>query len=126
MNLYAGILGELVIVEFFVFLIWLKVLLEVIKDKNGGLPIKRLLLTSLGLLLNAVAIMGIMAYRIYELVIGNWPFVWGIVVFYAVLTASNVLFIVAATLGKNPRLLQWFLLLSFLWVVFVTYMTYFY
>jgi hypothetical protein len=125
MNIYAGTLGQLVIVEVFVFFIWVRVLLDAVKAKDNTLAAKRLLLTSIGLVFNAAAITGIMVMRIWELVTNNWPFVWGIVAFYILLAAGNILFIVSACLGRNTKLLQAFLVATFIWTAYVVYATYF-
>ena len=125
MNIYAGTLGQLVIVEVFVFFIWFRVLIDALSSKDNSLTAKRLLLTSIGLVFNAAAITGIMIMRIYELLTNNWPFVWGIVAFYILLCAGNILFIVSACLGRNTKLLQAFLAVTGIWTAYVVYATYF-
>lgn len=123
MNLIVGTIGQLVIVELFVFYIWLKVLLDTTKARDNSLAGRKLLLTSLGLVLNALALTGIMAYRLFELVTGNWPFVLGIVVFYVVLVIGNILFILSASIGGNQRMLKAFLVTTGLWLAYVVYAT---
>lgn len=125
MNVYTGTLGQLVIVEFFVLLIWLKVLFDVIRVNDNSVIGRRLLLTSLGLVLNAGAIIGIMSFRIYELIQDKWPFIWGIVAFYMMLACGNILFIVSATLGNNTRYLKAFVITTLAWSGFVFYLSYF-
>ena len=125
MDIYAGTLGQLVIVEVFVFFIWFRVLIDAVKAKDNTIAAKRLLLTSIGLVFNAAAITGIMIMRIWELMTNNWPFVWGIVAFYILLAAGNILFIVSACLGRNTKLLQMFLAVTALWTGYVLYAAYF-
>ncbi len=125
MNIYAGTLGQLVIVEGFVLYIWFKVLLETMRERDVKTPTLRtsynkLLLTSIGLVLNAAAITGIIGFRIYELLSGNWPFVWGITAFYVTLALGNVMFILSASIGSNMRLIKVFAVVTVLWTLFIT------
>lgn len=123
MSLYAGTLGQLVIVEVFVFWIWLKVFLETVKrgDNVTILAHRKLLLTSLGLVFNAIAIIGIMGVRIKQLVDESWPFVWSLVAFYVILAIGNFLFIVSASIGSNLKLLKWFIAATMAWTAIVVY-----
>ena len=125
MDIYSGTLGQLVIVEVFVFFIWFRVLLDAVKSKGADIPHKRLLLTSLGLVLNAASITGIMTVRIYQLINLHNSFSWSIIIFYAVLATGNILFIVAACIGRSARLLKAFVLVTVLWTAFVLWSAYF-
>ncbi len=69
--------------------------------------------------------MGIMSFRIYELIQDRWPFVWGVVSFYMILAAGNIMFIVAATLGRSTRFLKAFVVTIVLWSLYVLYASYF-
>lgn len=123
MNLYSGTLGQLVIVEAFVFYIWLKVLLDAVKQRDGSLAHKKLLLTSLGLVMNAAAIAGIMAVRIDQLLTNSWPFVWALVPFYVMLAVANFLLIVAASVGSNTRLLKLFFATTAVWTAYILFVS---
>lgn len=122
MSVYAATLGELIIIEGFVFWLWLQVLAKSIIARDGTAEAKKVLLTSIGLVLNALAIFGIISWRVYELVTGYWPFVWGVVAFYVMLAIGNVMFILSASLGGNLRLLKCFLLATGVWVCFCAFM----
>ena len=121
MNFYIGTLGQLVIVELFVFWIWLKVLFETVKTRDtiSSLAHRKLLLTSLGLVLNAIAIGGIMGVRLQQLAIGFQPFTWAIVTFYVMLGLGNFMFIVSASIGSNLKLLKAFIVVTALWTIFI-------
>lgn len=125
MNIYAGTLGQLIIVELFVFFIWLRVLFDAVKAKENSVAQKRLLLTSLGLVFNAAAITGIMAIRVMQLIEDEWPFIWGIIAFYVLLAAGNILFIISACLGRNTGLLKAFVVVTVLWTIYVLWASYF-
>lgn len=125
MNIYIGILGELILVEVFVFAIWLGVLFDAVANKDASIAARRLLLTSLGLVFNAFAITGIMVIRAYQLSVGATNFIWPITALYTLLTAGNILFIITAALGRNPKFIQIFVLLTLLWVGVVFYLSYF-
>lgn len=116
-----GTLGELILVEIFVFYIWLKVLIDAVKNREPGIVHKRLLMTSLGLVLNAVAIGGIIMIRVQQLVSGDWPFIWEVVVFYVILALANFMFILSAALGTNAKILKIFIGTTVIWtaVVFI-------
>lgn len=125
LDLYSGTMGQLVIVQFFVFWIWFKVMLEAIRTNDNSIINKRLVLTSIGLVLNSTAITGVMVFRIHELITGFWPFVWGVTVFYILMAAGGMCLIVAASLGTNARLLKAFVLVSVVWTIIVLYSSYF-
>ena len=116
LDAYSGSLVTLVIVCAFVIAIWLRVLLDVVRSHDTTILGRRLLLTSLGLVLNAVAILGIMAYRIWELIQDRWPFVWGVVAFYVLLAIGNIMFILSASLGTKATLLKWFVITLAIWL----------
>src|ERR1044071_4161174 len=98
MTFYAGVLGELFVVFFFVFVIWLKVLFEAINSRDNTLAGRKLLLTASGLVINAFAIAGIMATRAYELLSGKWPYVPYVSGFFTMLGIAGFLWIISATL----------------------------
>lgn len=125
MNIYVGTLGELVIVEIFVFIIWLRVLIDASTAEAATISSKRLLLTSVGLVFNAFAITGIMVIRAFQLKAGLTPFIWPITVLYSVLAVGNILFIVAASLGQSPRLIKAFVVITVLWSIYVMFASYF-
>jgi len=115
MGLFAGTMGQLIIVELFVLIIWIKVFTVSVKSRNPSLSYRRLLLTSIGLVLNAISITAIISFRLYEYVQGLVPFIWGLTVFYAVLALGNFMFIVSASLGTDGKMLKWFLVASAVW-----------
>lgn len=119
MNFYIGTLGQVIIVELFVLAIWLKLLFENIRDRTNTLLHRRLLLTSLGLVINAIAVVGIMSFRTYELILGHWPYVPMVAIFFVLLGAGNFLFIVAACLGRGTNLIKGFVIVTLLWTVYV-------
>jgi len=118
MNFFVATLGEVVIVQVCVLAIWLRVLFGVTKVTNIDIEYKRLVLTSLGLVLNAAAIGGIILSRAYQFTTGNWPFVAGLSVLYGILSASGFLFIVAASLNGKLGILKMFFVLTFTWTAF--------
>jgi hypothetical protein len=124
MNFFIVTLGELIIIEASVLFIWLRVLFDVVRTKNSDLDHKRMLMTSIGLALNSLAIGGIMVYRVAEYLVGFWPFVPDIVSFYVMLGIGNVMFIIAAGIGGSTRALKSFLALSALWIIFCLVYTY--
>jgi hypothetical protein len=128
MNLYVGTLGELIIVEAFVFTIWVRVLLDAIAIKNASVSARKLLLTSYGLVFNAFAIGGIMLVRAIQLSISGSPnntFIWPITVLYAILAVGNILFIISAAIGQKPQIIKMFILLSLTWCGICVYLSYF-
>jgi hypothetical protein len=124
-NFYAGTLGELVIAELCVLWIWFKVMIDALKSNDGTIINRRLVLISIGLVLNSVAITGVMAFRIHELITGNWPFVWGVVAFYLLMAAAALCLLVAASIGTSARLLKVFVLLTVLWTGYLILSPYF-
>lgn len=124
MSFYAGVLGEILIVELFVLIIWLKVLFETVAARDNSLAGRKLLLTSSGLVINAFAVVGVMLTRAYELRVGHWPYVPYVSAFFALLGIAGFLWIISASLGNSTRLLKGFLLVSGLWVVYCSYATY--
>ena len=118
MNIFVATVGELVIVELCVLWIWLKVLLDSLKSGSAALDHRRLLLTSIGLVFNSVAITGIMAFRLVEYLAKFWPFVPGIVACYILLATGNIMFIISAAIGSpNARTLKVFILVTTLWTL---------
>lgn len=125
MGIYAGTLGELIIVELFVFFIWLRVLVAAVRSKEDTVAQRRFLLTSLGLVFNAAAIAGIMTVRVYQLLVLGNPFSFAILLFYGVLAVGNILFIVAACIGRSATLLKAFVVVTILWTAYVCFASYF-
>jgi hypothetical protein len=121
MSFYAAVLGEIFIVFVFVFIIWLKVLVEAIGAKDNTLSGRKLLITSSGLVINAFAVAGIMVTRAYELRIGAWPYVPYVSAFFVMLGIAGFLWIISASLGNSTRLLKAFLVVSGLWVSYCAY-----
>ena len=119
MNFFAATLGQLIIVEIFVLTIWLKVFFATVKQKEDTVEYRRLLMTSLGLVLNAISISGMIAFRLYEYAVGLWPFVPGVVIFYVIMSIGNFMFIVSAVIGTDSKMLKIFLSVSVLWYIFV-------
>lgn len=117
MNIYTGTIGQLIIVELFVLWIWFKVLIDAVKARDSSLNAKRLLMTSLGLVLNAVAIGGLMVVRLYQYYYTGMPYISGVIVFYVILAVSNFLFILSASIGKTPKLFYWFVATTVLWTL---------
>lgn len=124
MNLYVGTIGELVIIELFVVWIWFQVLLETMRDRNvfdrpSLTTYNKLFLTSLGLVLNAVAITGIMAIRFLELLDKPIPFLSLILICYIVLAFGNFMFILSSAIRSNMRLLKVFAAVTVIWTAIV-------
>lgn len=126
MDFLIATIGELVIVELCVLWIWLKVLIDAIRnrdvapmDRKNVVAHRRLLLTSLGLVFNATAITGIMAFRMAEYLSDFWPFVPGIVVCYILLAIGNIMFIISAALATpHTGVLKTFIMTTLLWTLF--------
>ncbi len=124
MNFYAGTLGQLLIVELFVLWIWFRVLLETMNERDVTTrelktSYRKLLLTAGGLVLNALAIAGVMMFRISEFLNSNWPFATGVVPFYALLVIGNFMFMLSACLGNNTNLLKIFAVVTAIWTTFI-------
>lgn len=124
MNFFLALLGELVIVEICVLAIWLTVLFDAIKYRDATVAHKRLLMTSIGLVLNAVGVGGIIIFRAIEFAKGNWPFVPGLAALYAVVATGGLMFIIAASIGTTGRVLKAFIVSSILWAMFCLLMYY--
>lgn len=124
MNFYAGTLVELVIVELFVLWIWVQVLIDTVREKTIATRqlqtnYRKLLLTSIGLVCNAIAIVGIISLRIHELLTGNWPFVMAVAAFYIMLAFGSFLLILSAAIGTSMRLIKIFFIVSAIWTFIV-------
>jgi len=125
MSFYVGTVGELVIIEAFVFLIWLKVLFSAVSVKDGALAHKKLLLTSIGLVLSSAAVFGIMGVRIYELEHPLTGPLWAVSIFYVLLGSGNFILLVSASLGTNSKIIRAFLAVTVLWTLWVCYRLFF-
>lgn len=118
MNFFIATVGELVIVELCVLWIWLKVLVDAVRNNGVTIAHRKLLLTSMGLVLNAVAITGLMAFRLVEYLTNHLPMITGIIICYTILVLGNILFIVSAAIGSdNMRTLKTFILLTIVWTI---------
>lgn len=122
MSFYLATVGELAIIEAFVFFIWYKVMLSAVEGNDGTLSQKKLLMTSVGLVLSSLAVFGIMGLRLYELQYGLTT-LWPISVLYVMLATGNFILMISAALGKRTNLLKWFLLFTFVWTAFVLFVS---
>lgn len=122
MSFYAATVGELLIICTFGFVLWLKALIAafVAKDQVSNTA-RKVKITSLGIVLVCLSVGGIMAYRVYELATGFWPFVWGIIPFYMLLGAGNICFIISATIGGDKRLFKWFVGATVVWTAYCVF-----
>lgn len=118
MTFYAATLVELLIIELFVLVIWFRVLLEALASNDGSLSGKKVVLTSIGLVLSSVAVGGIMTFRIYELTALRNPFVSIITIFYVTLAISGFLFMLSAAIGTNTKLIRMFASVSVIWTAY--------
>lgn len=126
MTLFIATVGELVIVQLCVLWIWLKVLIDAVKYKQDTVSNQRLLFTSIGLVLNAISIIGLMGFRMVEYITGYWPFVPAIVSCYALLALGNIMFIISAAIGSpNARTLKMFIFLTIIWTILCIWSYYF-
>jgi hypothetical protein len=123
MNFYAGVLGEIFIVEFFVFIIWLRVLVDAISAKDKTVAGRKFLLTSIGLLINAFAVGALMIFRAYELQTGQWPYVPYVSAFFVMLGIAGFLWILAASIAGSTKLLKAFLICSAMWVAYCLFVS---
>lgn len=123
MTFYAATLVEVLIIELFVFGIWFKVLLDSIAVKEASVSSKKLILTSVGLVISSLAVSGIVAFRIYE-ALDHEPNLWAITSFYVLIAASGFMFLVSACIGRNNKLIKLFLLISLIWTVIAAYLGY--
>lgn len=124
MNFYAATLGELLIVEAFVFYIWLKVLLSAVSVKDNTVTGKKLLLTSVGLVVTSIAIFGIMAARSAEYFF-QARVMTAVTAFYAALAIGGFLFMVSAAIEHSFKQIKLFFLATGLWTAFYLYMAWF-
>ncbi len=125
MNVYAGTLGQLVIVELFVLWIWFQVLLDTMRDKSvtdrqTRTSYNKLFLTSLGLVLNSIAISGIMVVRAIELVAAQ-TYILPIVAFYVLLAVAAFLLILSASIGTSTRLVKVFVAVTVIWTAYIAF-----
>lgn len=125
MTFYSATLGELLIIEIFVFFIWAQVLLDAVKSNDHSLRAKKLLLTSLALVLSSIAVAGIMSFRLYELTVYFEPYIWAIVGLYVMLAVSGFLLMVSASIGQSTKTLKLFFVVSGLWTAYCFAATYF-
>ena len=121
MSFLVGTLGELLIIQAFVLFIWLRVLFETIKykDEENKKEFRRVLLTSIGLVFNAVSVIGLIGFRLHEYIEGNWPFVAGLSAFYGVQAAGGILFIITASFDNKLTTLRLFTLATAIWTFIV-------
>lgn len=124
--LYIGTLGELIIIELFVLWIWIRVLLDTIRDKKvvsvtTQTSYNKLFITSMGLVCNALAIAGIMVIRYLEMSVPNMPTLGALVVFYVLLAIGNFMFILSAAIGSNMKLVKVFIVITICWTAMLGY-----
>ena len=114
MSFHAATIGQLLIVEAFVFFIWLRVLVWAIKNEPPNPKYHKLLATSSGLVLTSLAIVALMVIRAIELFKGvtndN-----AIVAAYCILAFGNFLFIVSAAIDNSWKQVRLFLLATAIW-----------
>lgn len=114
MNFYAATLGELLIVEAFVFYIWLRVLGAAIQAKDFTGAGRKLFLTSLGLIVTSVAIFGIIGSRAFELYFHTSAII-AVTAFYTALIVGSFLFILAAAIENSYRIVILFFMATAAW-----------
>lgn len=122
--MYAATLGELLIVEAFVFCIWLRVLILAIQSKDGTATGKKLLLTSIGLVVTSLAIFGIISSRAYEYFY-RVPALAAVTACYVALTIGSFLFLLAAAIENSYKIIILFFMASAAWVSWLVYWTWF-
>lgn len=114
MSFYVATLGELLIVEAFVFFIWLKVFFNVASVKPDSLESRKILITSIGLLLTSLAVFGIIVSRVLELVYEH-VYIIAITSFYVTLSIGNFMFMIAAAIENSFSQIKLFILITILW-----------
>lgn len=117
MTFYAATLGQLIIVELFVFFIWLRVLFWTIRDERESPRYLKLLTTSIGLVVSSLAVFGIITTRAAEL-IKQTEYMPSIMIFFIMLAIGNFMFLVSASIGNGWRQVQIFLAVSGVWTAF--------
>lgn len=118
MTFYVSTIGQLLIIEAFVFFIWCKVMFDSMKSGDGSLGHKKVLLTSIGLVISSAAVFGIMAVRLYETEHDGVHVLWAVTLFYVMLAIGNFLLLISAALGTKSRIVYAFLTVSILWVLY--------
>ena len=114
MSFHAATIGQLLIVEAFVLIIWLKVFVYTIKNQPPNPQYAKLLTTSSGLVISSLAIFFLMVIRAYELYY-QIEYKKLILACYAVLAFGSFLFIVSASIGNSWKQVKLFVLVSFAW-----------
>lgn len=114
MNFYAATLGQLIITEAFVFFIWLRVLIAALKSRDNSVYGRKLLLTSIGLVVTAIAMFGISASRSVEYFFGV-RIVVAVTGFYSALVVGSFLFILSAAIENSYKIVLAFFVATGLW-----------
>lgn len=123
MTFYLGTLVELLIVEAFVFFIWLGVMRDAIGARSASLASKKLVLTSVGLVITSLAIFGIIGVRVAETYY-KFNSLYAVNGFYVMLAVGSALFIIAAAIDKSFRMIWLFAATSFMWTAVYLYWTF--
>lgn len=114
MGFYMATLVELLIVEAFVFFIWLRVLTGAVRERDHSKVGKKLLLTSVGLVITSLAIFGIISVRVAE-VYYKIDALFAVNGFYIALAAGSILFIISAAIENSYRIIWLFFGISAAW-----------
>lgn len=117
MSFHAATIGQLLIVEAFVFFIWLRVLFWAVKNEPPNTQFKKLVATSSGLVITSFAIVALMVIRAVEL-FNDVHHDNLIIAAYCMLALGNSLFIVSAAIDNSWKQVRLLVLATVAWTSF--------
>ena len=114
MSFHAATIGQLLIVEAFVFFIWIRVFIWTLKDEPPNPQHAKLLATSSGLVITSFAVTALMLIRAVELYkeVDNDI---AVIATYCLLAFGNFLFIVSASINNNWKQAKLFAIVTLIW-----------
>jgi hypothetical protein len=122
MSFYAATLVELLIVETFVFFIWLKVLMAAVRQRDNSAIGRKLMITSIGLVITSVSVFGVVAARVSEYYMKTNP-ILAVTGFYMAMAIGGFLFIISAAIENSYKLVIAFFVATAIWTLIYTYLT---
>jgi hypothetical protein len=117
MDIYTAMLGGVFISSVFVFCIWINVFVKAWHEPTNNLTHTKLMITSIGLIINSLSILMVMVCRIYGLfnTINLEPFINAC---YAGMVFSDLLFLMSASIGKDLKYVKIFCCVLFVWFTY--------
>jgi hypothetical protein len=102
MTIYKMMLGSILLTSLFVFTIWLRVFWQAVKEPNTSITHSKLVITSIGLIINSLSILMVIICRVYNVYnpIDLTPFINAC---YLGMIVSDILFLFSASLGRTLK-----------------------